>query len=80
MTLPILERQFSLHLKATVLARETSTDANHPDVATYRLQFEDVSDADTLTLHAYLNGVLAMDMDTFWRLIALNEASNESVP
>jgi hypothetical protein len=75
MTLPILERQFSLDLKATALARETSTDANHPDIATYRLQFEDVSDADTLTLHAYLNGVLAMDMDTFWRLIALNESA-----
>jgi hypothetical protein len=75
MTLPILDRQFPLDLKATVLAREANADNNHPEVAVYRLQFEALSDADTLTLHAYLNGVLAMDMDTFWRLIALNEAA-----
>jgi hypothetical protein len=74
MTLPILDRNFPLRLPATVLARE-ATDGDHPDIASYRLQFESLSDADTLALHAYLNGVLAMDMDSFWRLIALNESA-----
>jgi hypothetical protein len=72
----ILERNFALELHATVLAREPQNDTNHPDIALYRLQFDGLSDQDALALHAYLNGVLAMDMDSFWRLVALNDTVN----
>jgi len=75
LSLLILERNFPLELRATVVARETQSDPNHPDVAFYRLQFEELTDRDALTLHAYLNGVLAMDMDSFGRLVALNDAA-----
>jgi hypothetical protein len=74
-SLAILERSFPLELRATVVAHETQTDPNHPDITFYRLQFESLPDQDTLTLHAYLNGVLAMDMDSFWRLATLNDAA-----
>jgi hypothetical protein len=75
LTLTILERNFALDLGAVVLAREPQNDSNHPDIAFYRLQFDNLTDQDALTLHAHLNGVLAMDMDSFWRLVALNEVA-----
>ena len=69
--LPIDERHYSLELKAGVLAREASSDPNHPDVASYRVQFEPLADVAMLTLHAFVNGLLAVDLDNFGRLIAL---------
>jgi hypothetical protein len=74
-TLSMLERSFALDLHATVLAREPNPDPAHAGIAFYRLQFERVADHTALALHAYLNGVLAMDMDSFWRLVTINEAA-----
>jgi hypothetical protein len=78
LTLPIEQRHYSLELQACVIARDASSDPNHPDVASYRVQFEPLADVPMLTLHAFVNGMLAVDLDSFGRLIALLPGSSSA--
>jgi hypothetical protein len=77
-TVPINERVFALQLKAFVLAHEPTTDPQHPGISFYRMEFEPLADVPMLTLHAFLSGALAIDLDSFGRLIALVPGPSDS--
>lgn len=62
------QRSYPVNLAGTVLPRESSEEGL-ADVIFYRLRFESLDDLTMLALEAYLNGLLAMDADCFWRLM-----------
>jgi hypothetical protein len=68
-SLPIGDRVYSLDLRCTVIAYEPGQ-AEHSHVGLYRVQFELLEDISLLAMHAYINSVLATDVDSFSRLIA----------
>ncbi|MET0658780.1 MAG: flagellar brake protein [Steroidobacteraceae bacterium] len=66
----VYQRSIALDLTGTVLPREAGEEGI-ADVMFHRLQFEPLDDLALLTLEAHINSQLAIDADSFWRLVAL---------
>ncbi|MET0983884.1 MAG: flagellar brake protein [Steroidobacteraceae bacterium] len=66
----VYQRSVALDLTGTVLPREAGEEGI-ADVMFHRLQFEPLDNFQLLALEAHLNSQLAIDADSFWRLVTL---------
>ena len=58
-------------LDATVMNRYGRTDPKHPGVEFYGVRFENVSDQLRLTLHAYVQEHLSLELDRVWHVLSI---------
>lgn len=70
----VLEQDFLLRIKCTVMTHAEAAPSAFPDIAFYGLKFEHLEDMDLLVLHAYVQQCLMEETDTLAHvLLAANE-------
>jgi len=70
MHLELIDSQFELHLKASVVADFGACDSRHPQVRFYGLRFEPLSELESLVLHSYVSGQLALELNSLWHMLS----------
>ena len=74
----LVDYHFDLALKCAVVSVLGPTDSRHPDVAFYGVQFEDLSELETLILHGFVNEHLAMELNCLWQLLSQASAATHN--
>jgi hypothetical protein len=60
----VLEQDFLLRIKCTVMTNADPAPTAFPDIAFYGLKFDQLEDLDLLVLQAYVQGCLMEETDT----------------
>jgi hypothetical protein len=76
MKLELIDSQFELSLKASVIALFGASDGRHPKVSFYGIKFEALSEVERLVLHSYVSGQLAMELNSLWQMLSAAAPSN----
>jgi hypothetical protein len=59
-----------LSLQANIVGAFGVSDARHPEVAFYGIQFEGLSELEVLILHGYVNQHLAVELNGLWQVLS----------
>ena len=70
MKLELIESQFELHLNASVVGEFGACDGRHPQVLFYGLRFDPLSELESLVLHSYVSGQLALELNSLWQMLS----------
>jgi hypothetical protein len=70
MKLELIESQFELSLKASVIADFGASDGRHPKVAFYGIKFDSLSELEKLVVHSFVSGQLAMELNSLWQMLS----------
>lgn len=76
-TLELVDFKFDLDLKCTVVGAFGPSDARHQQVAFFGLQFGALSELESLVLHGFVNGHLAVELNSLWQILSSVTAINE---
>ncbi|MBC7984157.1 MAG: flagellar brake domain-containing protein [Candidatus Obscuribacterales bacterium] len=76
-TLDLVDFKFDLSLKCSVAGVFGPSDSRHPGVAFYGLQFGALSELESLVLHGFVNGHLAVELNSLWQILSSATAVNE---
>jgi hypothetical protein len=77
MTLELAGSRYELSLPATVVRTFGSSDRQHPQVTFYGIRFESLSEFDSLLLHGFVNGHLALELNCLWQVLSAASAGDE---
>jgi len=66
----LMEYKFELALKCTIAGVFGPSDPRHPRAAFYGLKFEALSELESLVLHGYVSGQLAIELNGLWQVLA----------
>ncbi|HVF17261.1 MAG TPA: PilZ domain-containing protein [Steroidobacteraceae bacterium] len=70
-TLALATGRRELSLDAVALNRYGHSDEKHPTIEFYGIQWDNLGDAQKLTLHAFVQEQLCMDLDRVWHVLTL---------
>jgi hypothetical protein len=70
MKLELIESQFELCLNASVVGEFGACDDRHPHVLFYGLRFEPLTELESLVLHSYVSGQLALELNSLWQMLS----------
>jgi hypothetical protein len=70
MALELIESRFELCLNATVVGEFGPCDGRHPQVVFYGLRFEPLTELESLVLHSYVSGQLALELNSLWHMLS----------
>jgi hypothetical protein len=70
-TLALATGRRELSLDAVVLNRYGHSDEKHPSIEFYGIQWDNLGDAQKLTLHAFVQEQLCMELDRVWHVLTL---------
>jgi len=76
MKLELIESQFELSLKASVIAEFGASDGRHPKVSFYGIKFDSLSEVEKLVLHSFVSGQLAMELNSLWQMLSTATPTN----
>jgi hypothetical protein len=68
--LELIESQFELSLNASVVGEFGACDGRHPQVLFYGLRFAPLTELESLILHSYVSGQLALELNSLWHLLS----------
>jgi hypothetical protein len=68
--LDMIDFHFDLSLYATVVGAFGASDSRHPDVAFYGLQFDKLTELESLILHGFVNQHLAVELNSLWQVLS----------
>lgn len=74
---PMLQTEYPLTLAAVVLNPYGTSDARHPEIAFYGLQFEKPTQIQLLTLHGFVQEQMCMEMDRVTQLLGRDKKSED---
>lgn len=74
----LMEYKFELALKCTIAGTFGPSDPRHPHVCFYGLKFEPLSELESLVLHGYVSGQLAIELNSLWQVLASASPINGS--
>jgi hypothetical protein len=66
----LIDSNFDLTLKASVVRPFGVSDGRHPKVHFYGIRFEGLSELERLVLHGYVSGELALELNSLWQLLS----------
>jgi hypothetical protein len=72
----LMEFKFDLNLKCSIAGAFGPSDSRHPDVLFYGLKFDSLNELDSLVLHGFVNGQLAVELNSLWQVLAAAPATN----
>jgi hypothetical protein len=70
MKLELIESKFELSLNASVVGEFGACDGRHPQVLFYGLRFEPLTELESLVLHSYVSGQLALELNSLWHMLS----------
>ena len=76
MKLELIDSQFELSLKASVVALFGASDGRHPKVVFYGIKFESLTEVERLVLHSFVSGQLAMELNSLWQMLSTASPTN----
>jgi hypothetical protein len=68
--LDLIDFHFDLSLKATIVGSFGGSDGRHPNVAFYGVQFDSLTELESLILHGYVNQHLADELNGLWQVLS----------
>jgi hypothetical protein len=68
--LDMIDFHFDLTLSATIVGAFGVSDGRHPEVAFYGVQFEGLSELESLILHGFVNQHLATEQNSLWQVLS----------
>jgi len=68
--LDMIDFHYDLSLQANIVGTFGVSDARHPEVAFYGIQFEGLSELEVLILHGYVNQHLAVELNGLWQVLS----------
>jgi hypothetical protein len=68
--LDMIDFHFDLSLKATIVGAFGASDGRHPAVAFYGVQFDSLSELESLILHGFVNQHLAVELNSLWQVLS----------
>jgi hypothetical protein len=68
--LELIDSQFELSLKGSVIALFGANDGRHPGVLFYGIKFEGLTEVERLVLHSFVSGQLAMELNSLWQILS----------
>jgi hypothetical protein len=74
----LMEYKFDLEIKCTSAGAFGPSDPRHPRAAFYGLKFEALSELESLVLHGYVSGQLAIELNSLWQVLASASPMNGS--
>jgi hypothetical protein len=74
----LMEYKFDLAIKCTIAGAFGPSDPRHPRAAFYGLKFEALSELESLVLHGYVSGQLAIELNSLWQVLASASPMNGS--
>ena len=75
----LMEYKFDLEIKSTIAGTFGPSDPRHPCTAFYGLKFDALSELESLVLHGYVSGQLAIELNSLWQVLASASPMNGSV-
>lgn len=72
----VIDFTFDLKLKATVVGCFGNSDGRHPQVIFYGVKFEALNETQSLVLQAFVNGNLAVELNSLWHVLSNAPQSN----
>jgi hypothetical protein len=68
--LDMIDFHFDLSLKATIVGSFGASDGRHPKVAFYGVQFDSLTELESLILHGFVNQHLADELNGLWQVLS----------
>jgi hypothetical protein len=76
--LDMIDFHYDLSLQANIVGVFGVSDGRHPDVAFYGVQFEALSELESLILHGFVNQHLAVELNSLWQVLSTAESKRPS--
>jgi hypothetical protein len=75
----LIDSQFELSLKASVVGEFGTCDGRHPRVLFYGLRFEPLTEVESLVLHSFVSGQLALELNSLWHMLSSASPANAAI-
>jgi len=68
--LELIDSQFELSLRGSVIGVFGASDGRHPQVLFYGIKFDSLTEVERLVLHSFVSGQLAMELNSLWQMLS----------
>jgi hypothetical protein len=73
--LDMIDFHFDLSLRANIVGAFGVSDGRHPEVAFYGVQFDGLTELESLILHGFVNQHLAVELNSLWQVLSTADAA-----